>query len=59
LEEVLLKPPRLDLAPWRPEPAGQKRRRFQRLFDLQNRIIVEELLEGPSKATAMAISSPG
>jgi len=47
LEEVLLKPARLDLTPWRPEPAGQKRRRFQRLFDLQNRIIVEELLEGP------------
>jgi putative adenylate-forming enzyme len=47
LHEALLKPVRLDLVPWRPEPPGQKRRRFQRLFDLQNRIIVEELLEQP------------
>lgn len=59
LEKALLKPQRLDLAPWRPELPGQKRRRFQRLFDLENRIIVEELLEGPSAATAMAISLPG
>ncbi len=45
LNEALRKPARLDLVPLRPSPPGEKRRRFQRLFDLQNRIIADELLE--------------
>jgi len=47
LKSVLGHPSRLDFAPWRLEVPGQKRRRFQRLFDLQNRTIVDEWLEKP------------
>jgi putative adenylate-forming enzyme len=45
LRRALYNPARLELVPLRPIPPGQKRRRFQRLFDPQNWIILDKLLE--------------
>jgi len=53
LNEVLRRPARLEWVPIRIGIPGQKRRRFQRLFDPNNRLIVDELLE-PAEAAHCA-----
>ncbi len=45
LRKALGRPARLELVPLRGLPPGQKRRRFQRLFDPQNWLILDKLLE--------------
>ena len=45
LRKVLCHPARLELVPLRGLPPGQKRRRFQRLFDPLNWLILDKLLE--------------
>lgn len=45
LYAALGRPERMELVPLRGGPPGQKRRRFQRMFDPQNRIITGQLLE--------------
>lgn len=47
LRNALRRPARLDFVPLRPVATGQKRRRYQRLFDLENWIIVDRLLAPP------------
>jgi putative adenylate-forming enzyme len=45
LRHVLREPERLDLVPLRSPVPGQKRRRFQRMFDPLNWLILDKLLE--------------
>lgn len=45
LRQALHHPARLELVPLRSLAPGQKRRRFQRLFDPQNWLILDKLLE--------------
>lgn len=48
LNELLEKPSRLEIVPLRAEPPERKRRRFQRLFDEENSIVLEKLLSPPA-----------
>ncbi len=47
VREALRHPERLELAPLRPDAPGEKRRRFRRLFDGGNKIILRTMLTAP------------